>query len=79
MTDFDKSMASIERSIDKMADNAARRLLKMDGVNPGIIERVVQEEFDGMPPMSPSAHDRTIARMRQIYREERQCTRTGSR
>lgn len=59
------------KTIEQATDEAARRLFEEDGVNPGIIDRIIRNAFGSLYNSVPNAHERVIERARVIFREER--------
>lgn len=59
------------KTIEQATDEAARKLLGEDGVNPGIIDRIIRNAFGSLYNSVPDAHERVIERARSIFREER--------
>jgi hypothetical protein len=61
-------------TVEQATDEAARRLLEQDGVNPGIIDRIIRNAFGSLYGSTPDAHERVIKRAREIFRGEHKPT-----
>jgi len=59
------------KSIEQATDDAARRILERDMVNPRIIDQIIRDCFGSLYRSTPDAHERVIKRTREIFREER--------
>lgn len=58
-----------DKMFEFMVDRAAKRIIEINMINPGIVERIVREEFDYFYDMIPDARLQVMNRAKELLKE----------